>query len=522
MSPHAAPAADVPTAQSKGERSLTRWTAAGLLALMLCARLPAYLVNENLVGDAVARTDLALTWADSPHWISSFADGALQFGPLHLYVLGAALKLGVSKAQAGPLTSLLFGTLTVLPLAALSGRLFGRTAAVWSGVGLALWGLHIQISTTGASEALSLFLVLSALALFDAGDVRRLAASGLVLTLACAVRFDTWMLAPLLAFLAACHGKERLAALKRAAVFGLCCLPFPLAWLYGSWRELGDPLYSIRYVEAFHRDWVPAGVRAYGEARFRAQSLLFWPGTAVLSLGPLLAAAGFAGMGWAFRARPEVRWLLWAAWAPAAYFTVRGAVLMDFHPLARFTMGQVVLLLPFLKPGADVLLRRLPARVARAAPAVGAASLVALGGWLAAYTTDNPDHFARELLSLSPLSRNTPEVRRAVALFGAQGADPEDVVLVDADPGGYQDMQVAFFLRHPWRQVVRRRWKKWTWELEQRRPGGAPEWIIRFEGGPLESTPEVEVGGPGLHFRGRGYDEVPGGPPGIRLYRARR
>jgi hypothetical protein len=71
----------------------------------------------------IPRTDLAQQWAAAPHWISSFADGALQFGPLHLYLVGAALKVGVSKQRAGPLTSLVFGTLTVLPLAALSRRL---------------------------------------------------------------------------------------------------------------------------------------------------------------------------------------------------------------------------------------------------------------------------------------------------------------------------------------------------------------------------------------------------------------
>src|SRR5258708_31846865 len=43
-----------------------------LLALALAARLPAYRVNENWLGDAIPRTDLAQQWAAAPHWISSF------------------------------------------------------------------------------------------------------------------------------------------------------------------------------------------------------------------------------------------------------------------------------------------------------------------------------------------------------------------------------------------------------------------------------------------------------------------
>ena len=493
---------------------------AGLLALTLCARLPAYRVNENRWGDAIARTELSLEWAASPHWISSFGDGALQYGPLHLYVMGAALKLGAAKERAGPITSLLAGTLTVLPLAALTRRLFGRTAAVWSCAALALWGLHVQMSTTGASEALSLLLVLSSLALFDPGDARKLAASGLVLTLACAVRYDSWMLAGLLSLLVLAHGKDRRAAFGRAVVFGLCSLPFPLVWLYGNWSELGDPLYPMHFVDAFHRAWVPQGIQTFGLARFRLINLVFWPGVALLTLGPLATGAALAGMGWAFRARPDVRWLLWAAWVPAAYFTFRSVVLLDFQPLARFTVTQVVLLLPFLKPGADLLLDRLPRRLARAAAALGAASVAGVTLWLAAYASDTAEEPAHSLLPLSPLSAIPPDVRRTVALFDAQGAGAEDLVLVDAAPHDYRDSPVSFFIRHPWQRVVRCRRPHWAQKLEEK--GGRVEWIVRFEGGPLEAAPGVELRGAALRFRERWYDEVPGAPAPMHLYRARR
>src|SRR5688500_14341687 len=72
-----------------------------LLAAALLPRLLVFPINENLHGDAVVRTELAQAWASSPHWISSFKDGAYQFGPLHLYTVGAALLAGIPKEDAG-------------------------------------------------------------------------------------------------------------------------------------------------------------------------------------------------------------------------------------------------------------------------------------------------------------------------------------------------------------------------------------------------------------------------------------
>jgi hypothetical protein len=108
-------------------------------------------------------------------------------------------------------------------------------------------------------------------------------------------------------------------------------------------------------------------------------------------------------------------------------------------------------------------------------------------------------------------------VRAAVALFDAQRLEGWEMVLVDADPADYRDIQVAFGLRHPDDRVVRRRWEAWEASL-----GGArPDVVIRFEGGALETaTPGVSVEGNVLRFRGRELMEVPGAPPPLHLYRA--
>ena len=61
-----------------------------LAAAVLAPRLLCFVFNENLGGDAIARTWLAHRWSEAPLLMTSFADGARQFGPLHLYLLALA------------------------------------------------------------------------------------------------------------------------------------------------------------------------------------------------------------------------------------------------------------------------------------------------------------------------------------------------------------------------------------------------------------------------------------------------
>src|SRR5437868_135516 len=83
---------------------------------VLAVRLIAFFLTQNWYGDAIARIELGERWAASPHWISAFGDGAYQFGPLHLYLLGLASKLWSAREHAGRVVSLIAGVATVFPL----------------------------------------------------------------------------------------------------------------------------------------------------------------------------------------------------------------------------------------------------------------------------------------------------------------------------------------------------------------------------------------------------------------------
>src|SRR5581483_5332823 len=97
----------------------------------------------------------------------------------------------------------------------------------------------------GASEALAVFLLLAALASWDPHRRSRLFVAGCWLTLACAVRYDAWLWAAVLALLTAGVGKGfRERSLNALALSSSAAL-FPLVWLWGNAKQTGDPLAPI-------------------------------------------------------------------------------------------------------------------------------------------------------------------------------------------------------------------------------------------------------------------------------------
>jgi len=532
MDGDAAPAPEV-VSRAKAEQSSQTL----LILLMSAALLPRLILlplNENLFGDAVIRTELAARWAAHPHWISSYADGAFQFGPLHLYLMGILLQIWPSQEHVGRLLSLIFGVLSVIPLFALTRRLMGKRAAVWACLAFSVWGMHVQFSTTAGSEALALFLVLACLAYFAAameeGRFAPLVYSALMLNLACATRYDAWLLIPLLSVALLFGDKDRIAAITRAVFFALFCLPFPLIWMQGNesaqWVP-GFPYASafapIRYIEQFHKDWVSGELGRWGKALYRLQNAFFWPGAALATLSPLVALFGVIGMVQAFRRRPEQRWLLWVAWIPSLYFTFRSAVLLNFQPLARFAATELVLVLPYVYFGFGELLKNAGAWTRRGIAALAIA--VALGEPIAlgAFTFRSEGKLEDALRPISPTSTN-PEATMRVARFIKEEILPRNgAIILDNDPR-YLDMQLAFFGGLPEERMARYRWEDCNGDggcFRDRLHTANPDYLVRIEGGKLAENPDFEILDNRVRLGERWFEELPGFPLPFHVYHRR-
>jgi 4-amino-4-deoxy-L-arabinose transferase-like glycosyltransferase len=496
-----------------------------VLALLVLATLvPRALVfpiNENLHGDAVVRTELAERWAQDPHWISGFHDGAYQFGPLHVYAVGAGLWILPERADAGRWVSLFFGVLSVIPLYLLTRRMFGWRAGLVAGLAFAAWGMQVQFSTTAVSEAMSLFLILGTLAAFargcDDGRLRPLFVAAVLLNLACATRYDAWLLVPLLCVLLVFQGGDRVAGLTRGVLFGLFCLPFPMVWMQGNELATGSPLYPLQYISSFHATWAAEGVASWGQAGFRLHNLLFWPAMALLTLSPLVAALGLVGMVKVFREQPRHRWLIWVAAVPTAYFTFRSVVLMDFVPLGRFTAGQLVLLLPFVSAGFAALTVRMSAPLRQGLAGATALLAVATPLWLGLFTWQAEPGVAVALNPVSPVAQNPRPLMEAALRIREVVGPSQGALLVDVDPM-FADIQLAFFSELPESRLVRARWG----DLEARLEHAQPEWLVRIEGGELERRPDFAQRDGRVLLGEHWFEEVDGSEAPYQLYRRAR
>src|SRR5712692_2296387 len=261
-----------------------------LLAALLAAfavRLPALLLGMEHYGDGPVRVEIAERWARAPHLWRGFSE-AFQFGPLHLTLLGGTLELWPDRIWAPRALSLLCGLAAVWLLFRIAKRLLGPAAAFAAALGLALSPLHIQASTTSASEAPFLALLLGAIDLLLAD---RLVLSALLLGAAGMVRYDGWLYVPLIAGWLLL----RRVALPQVALFcALAVLPVPL-WLWLNHRFSGDWLAPIHYIDRDHQALAAMALGWFGQLRWRAYCLVYWPLAVLLPSTPVLGLLSLAG-----------------------------------------------------------------------------------------------------------------------------------------------------------------------------------------------------------------------------------
>lgn len=388
---------------------------------VLAVRALVFPFAKNFYGDPAMRLKALSAFMAHPIFLRSFVV-AHQFGPLHLYLL--ALGQWIHRdLEAGPrLLSLIFGSLTAFPLFSLAERRFGPTAALLSTLGLAIYPLHIQTSTTATSEAVFLFFLLSALALLDraaappgeapAGGRFTLQAAGLLMACACAVRYDGWLYAPLSWAWLWPPLRERRLPIGRALGYAALTSLVPLVLLFGNWRDLGDPLYVMHYIDADHLANAHRLAAQMGRLPYALYCLAFWPANLAWELTPPMALGVSVGAAAALRLG-RARDLLCLAALPAALFTLEGALLLRFHPLARFTLPTAVLLLPYAGDGLLRAFRALAPSRRPLAVGVAIAAALAVPGFLAWRTLGRGDWVADTLRPVSPISNLPPDLSAA-------------------------------------------------------------------------------------------------------------
>jgi len=147
-------------------------------------------------------------YAESLHWFlkGRIMEGVSDYWSFFYPLL--AVPLGWIYGSAEPalrLLSIIAGTALIVPAMSIAGRLWGRRAALFAGVLIALHPNLIEYSTAAMTEPLYSLLLVSATALMlrfmELGDMRSLVALGVVLGLSYTTRQEAQLIAAIVIFI---------------------------------------------------------------------------------------------------------------------------------------------------------------------------------------------------------------------------------------------------------------------------------------------------------------------------------
>jgi 4-amino-4-deoxy-L-arabinose transferase-like glycosyltransferase len=348
---------------------------ARVLALALLLRAAVFPFAENKHGDAPMRALIAERLVLEPG-AAAQPRTYCQFGPLHMWLMSPFVALDPDVGRSSRYLSLVAGLLTFVPFLRLARRLAGERGAELAGLALAASPLHVQASTTAASEALYLLLTVAMLerllaALDDErGRVGPFVAAGLLAMLSALTRYDAWLALPitLAAAWAFCRGQPGPARRLRArglGIFAALSALAPALWMAWGAARSDDPLFFFHYISNDHAQLAAGVLHRYGPVLARARQLGVWALAFNAAMTPVLAVAVVLAVKAASRgaprapADPGARLVLVAALAPPAVYLLQGLLRLSFEPLPRFALVPGALLLPLA--AAAVPPARLPA-----------------------------------------------------------------------------------------------------------------------------------------------------------------
>ena len=319
-------------------------------------------------GDAPSRVWSAWSWLGDPHLITHGV-----WGPLHTYLIAASLALWSDPVYAPVALGILFSVASAAVMYGFVQVEFASPrAAVLVALTYALYPIAIRNGVSVRSETPFAFFLLLAMAGVararrSDGSWRHAAAAGLALTGASMLRYEGWMLIPLIAVLLR-HRPRLLLA------FCGCAAIHPIGWMIGNAAHYGDPFYSISYASRWELETM--GRQAIARTALIRKAAAY-PLVILSGMTAPLAAIAVAGAACAAATRHPARgWLvplcgLAGLWMLAV---ARGSLV----PKLNYTETAGTLLFPFAAVIYEYVGVRRRAPAAFAGLAVGLAGITAL------------------------------------------------------------------------------------------------------------------------------------------------
>ena len=219
-------------------------------------RIASYYFSDNAGGDALARVAATAKWLSNPHFRMVFA-GAYE--PGHFWLIALFSLICPDVNAAGRLLSLVLGIACLVVVWRLGVVLYGASAGALSAVVFSFSSLQIGYSATSSSEVSQLaFLLLSLLPFFSKARtlttrMSNLALSGLFLSVAESIRFESWiffggMALILVVTLLTDHDRAMWttwAAIAPVFAFGMTAGIWPVFMMVYSAMHFHDPMYLV-------------------------------------------------------------------------------------------------------------------------------------------------------------------------------------------------------------------------------------------------------------------------------------
>lgn len=326
----------------------------GIPLLLLAAAARALVAARTAMFDRDAAT---YVWM-AQQVVSGKPDMAFQtvFHPLHSLLIAALLGIapGVDPMRAAQIVSCGLAALAVIPLAVLTTRLAGRTAAVAAAVFYAVGVWFCRHPADGLSEG-PFYLLVATTALLLVAPSRRTTAGAALAGLLAALAYGTrpegaslWLVGAPWAW---CRG-ERRRAVAFTLAFAAGALVWPLGWAIAGGGFTLTPKLSFNLAVGVAGS--EGGLVHYLEHLARV------PGALFEAIGYATVPLAFLGA-WTARAQ-------WRAHHPYTFlvgvFLLQVAVIPTLFSNIRFLSGYGILLLPLAGAGVAALWPRLAGRPA--------------------------------------------------------------------------------------------------------------------------------------------------------------
>ncbi|MEM7022167.1 MAG: glycosyltransferase family 39 protein [Pseudomonadota bacterium] len=315
-------------------------------AVALAARLVLLPYATTDGSNSAARVWIAWRWWDDPGLIT---EGV--WGPLHFYLIGGVLALTGDPVTAPIILHVLFGVAAaVLFYIFVRLEFTGPNSALLAALAFALYPVLLRASIAVRAESPFVFFVLGCMVMLSLARTRPptlalAAAAGLALTLASMLRYEGWLLTPLLALLL-------WPRLTPMIVFVAVASLHPVLWMIGNTIAHGDPLYPISFAHSWElgsmgRSDLSMGERlraAFGFASATARGMTLLAALFVFAGGIIALLRHRRAAAWLIPPAGLLSLLLWSVYqgslVPKSSYTVMtGSILFPFSALAFQAVG---------------------------------------------------------------------------------------------------------------------------------------------------------------------------------------